>query len=355
MRLPKVASEPVLPSTPYNYDNPDDPTNNLATLGRVLFYDKALSSSNNVSCASCHKQSLSFSDDQRLSPGVNNLQTTRNTLPIQNLTPITFVGADSSSNSGYGAAEGGAMNVTIGGLFWDGREGDLRRMVIMPLENPNEMGSGLSITKLLKLPYYKLLFQNAFGYEYIEPDQVASALTAFVLSLKTPNTRFDQYRIAVNNGQTGNNILSEQEIKGMQLFEGKYNCNNCHQVENASRSVPRFANIGLAPYADQGLANITGNVADEGKFRVPSLRNVEFTAPYMHDGSLLTLESVIKHYSDGIVDHPNLHPDLLDENNHARKMNISAEDTQALIAFLLTLSDKSITNDPKFSDPFREN
>jgi cytochrome c peroxidase len=344
---------PSLPPRPFHYGVISDPTGEITTLGRVLFYDKSLSVTNDVSCGSCHKQSLAFSDDKAFSTGIYNQLTIRNTLPIMNLEPESMDTVTSHTGAdGYGSAGSGRM---LGGLFWDGRETSLQTMVLLPLSNPIEMGNGVMVSKIQNLPYYKPLFQHAFGNFMVTEDNVSRALTSFVLSIRSSNSRFDRYNDAIAHDKPTDNILTPLEIQGMELFKGTYNCNNCHQVEQATRTTPRFANIGLSNYADRGLSQITGNDGDVGKFRVPSLRNVEFTAPYMHNGSLATLEQVIQHYSDQIEDHPNLHPDLKDATGHARKMNISPDEVKALVAFLHTLSDESNLTDPKFSDPFGSN
>jgi cytochrome c peroxidase len=354
LRTPEAAFQPTLPARPYNYGTDLDHGDQIAALGRVLFYERGLSNNNNVSCGTCHKQSLSFSDNESFSRGLNNARTQRNTMAIQNLSPTSFLTVNdippTQTDPGYGSA---GSSTTLGGLFWDGREGVLQAMVLMPVQNPVEMGNMVDIRKLQKQPYYKNLFHEAFGTTSITEENIARALSVFVSAIKVKNSKYDQYLAAVANKQPADGILSQQELDGMQLFQGTYNCNNCHRVEEVVKTEPRFANIGLSFYADQGLSSITGNSGDAGKFRVPSLRNVEFTGPYMHDGSLQTLEDVIQHYSDQIADDPNLHQDLRDETGHARKMNIPPGEVQALVAFLKALSDKSVLTDPKFSDPFK--
>ncbi|MEJ0031463.1 MAG: hypothetical protein WDO15_14295 [Bacteroidota bacterium] len=139
----------------------------------------------------------------------------------------------------------------------------------------------------------------------------------------------------------------------MQLFQVKYNCNSCHHVEEVTMT-PRLQTSGLQEnYTDNGLGVITKDTRDNGKFLVPSLRNVELTAPYMHDGSLATLEKVVQHYSDGIANHPSLHPELKDENGNPKKMNIPGDEVDAIVAFLKTLTDKSIHHRFEVFHPFQ--
>ncbi|MEJ0031462.1 MAG: cytochrome c peroxidase [Bacteroidota bacterium] len=233
---------------------------------------------------------------QVFSKGINNEHTARNSMSIQNLTLTSFLTVDAAAvpdPNGYGSAGGGTE--TLGGLFWDGRAGQLETMVLMPIQNPREMGTDLNVAKISKLPYYQKLFNDAFGNSYFSQEQIGRALSLFVSSIKFKNTTYDKYLQAVESKQPTDGIMSEQELEGMRLFQGTYNCNNCHQVELVVRTEPRFANIGLNYYKDKGLSVITGNSGDDGKFKVPSLRNVEFTGPYMHDGSLQTLEDVIEH------------------------------------------------------------
>jgi cytochrome c peroxidase len=284
--------------------------------------------------------------------------TTRNSMPTQNLNSgILFFDADGITNDQgfFGASH----------FFWDGREQSLEKLVLQPVGNHIEMGMTDAETlaeKLSKLPYYAPLFKSAFGSTEITADGISHALTSFVSAINTGNSRFDHY-IATHRNEDGSVVsiesvqLSPLEIEGMMLFQDKYDCNGCHQVQSTNGYQllgGTFANIGLEKtYDDPGLAAVTGNPNDAGKFKIPSLRNVEFTAPYMHDGRFATLNEVIDHYSEGIADHPNLDSRLMDETGQAKSMNISSHEKDALIAFLRTLSDRSAISDPKFSNPFK--
>ncbi len=204
------------------------------------------------------------------------------------------------------------------------------------------------------LPYYESLFAAAFPdsvTNYYTPANIGTALAAFCSSINSSNTKFDQ-----SNFQPG--ILSSIEPEGKNLFFTKYNCSSCH----LSVTVPNpygfdttqaFLNIGLdVVYADKGLGARTGKSSDDGKFKVPSLRNIALTAPYMHDGRFATLNDVLEHYSHGITDNANLDSRLRDSSNQPRRMNISDHEKEALIAFLNTLTDYSAVLDKKFSSPF---
>ena len=328
--------------------------NDIPALGRVLFYDKQMSINNSVSCASCHKQSRAFADDVRLSRGFENRLTTRNSMPIQNL-----LGSTSSDHDSIGNGFAGSQP-----LFWDGRETDLQRMVMRPVVNHVEMG----VTSLEQLedkistvPYYKDLFLKAYGSDEVTASKIAHALSLFLQSIRSDNTRFDQSLPSVdpNGFETVPGIpLSGFESLGAQLFIAKYNCNSCHQVQSPhgylQPQAGTFSNIGLdAAYSDNGLGQVTGQETSNGMFKIPSLRNVALTAPYMHDGRFETLGDVIDHYSDGMANHPNLDNKLKDANGNPLRMNISPDEKHAIIAFLNTLTDHEMITDPKFSDPFK--
>ncbi|HYG03257.1 MAG TPA: cytochrome c peroxidase [Chryseosolibacter sp.] len=323
-------SEPIvsgnhldLPEIPYQYPSGD----HLPTLGRVLFYDRQLSINNSVSCASCHKQQLAFSDNVPLSRGFESRLTLRNSMPIQN------------------------VENTL--LFWDGREHMLPSMVMRPIVNHVEMGiPGLDVLseKLSSLDYYNPLFNNAFGDERISSERVSVALASFLSSIQSRQTKFDK----VMEGQSK---FSALETQGLQLFIEKYDCNGCHQVQDPHGylSAGTFSNIGLdATYADNGLGELTGRDFDAGKFKIPSLRNVAITGPYMHDGRFQTLEEVIDHYSGGVQNHPNLDFRLMKENSPVA-FNISDTEKKAIVAFLNSLTDYNMITDPRFSNPFKTN
>lgn len=322
-----------LPSTPYQYSFG---SSEVATLGRVLFYDTRLSVNNAVSCATCHKQAIAFSDDDAFSRGFENRVTSRNTLPIQNL-------------------GGGFMSFgNPPELFWDGREKFLNSMVLKPIMNHVEMGMNdmNSVVERVKtLPYYNDLFLDAFGSAEIDANKIASALATFTGSIESHQTRFDNY-------MSNRIMLNGLELQGKNLFFDKYNCNSCHQTQmmNGYQVGGGFINIGLdINYVDNGLGALTKNTADNGKFKIPNLRNVSLTGPYMHDGRFETLSEVLDHYSSGIQNHPNLDARLKNTQNQALILNIPKQEKEAIIAFLNTLTDYQMITDPKFSNPFKIN
>jgi len=313
--------------------------NEQATLGRVLFYDRSLSINNSVSCGSCHKQALAFADRVQFSAGFENRLTGRNTPAIQNLANRSILNNPAMTRGASGR------------LFWDGRETNLRNLVIRPISNHVEMGVAdysAMIDKLGELPYYKELFNDAYGTEEITVERISDALSVFMQAIRADTTRFDAFI-----RQKGD--LTALELEGYFLFQSRYDCNHCHNVINDSYFQNSFMNIGLDnPYTDKGLGAITGIKAEEGVFRIPNLRNVAITAPYMHDGRFKTLDAVLEHYSHGIKNDVNLDPLLKDPvTNGPLRMNITAHDRQALIAFLGTLTDMNMITNPNFSDPFK--
>lgn len=325
----------------YQYDFQ---TNEIVTLGRVLFYDQALSVNNAVSCGSCHKQVFAFADNKRLSEGFENFVGTRNTPPIQNLSSFSII---SFAPNGFGGQA----------LFWDGRESSLLDMVTQPVFNHVEMGvrnpSDL-VKRVKEKSYYKDLFQKAYRDDDITINRISESLMAFVGNITSHRSQFDQSMMNGNVQATFNGA----QRRGFDLFHGKYNCNSCHSLTSPSgyftqEENGQLVNIGLdVNYADQGRGDISGEQADNGKFKIPNLRNVAITGPYMHDGRFTTLEQVLDHYSTGIQSHPNLDSRLKDQNGHAMVLNISPQEKQDMIAFLHTLTDNALVTDPKFSDPF---
>jgi cytochrome c peroxidase len=326
-----------LPDSVHDYTNLhlQGQTNEQITLGRVLFYDRHLSINNSISCGSCHKQAFAFSDNVAASHGFENRSTSRNTPPLQNL-----------GFSGFGMLDPKGS----GTLFWDGRERDIKSLITRPITNHVEMGiedlSSLP-TKLGELPYYSKLFNDAYGSSDITLDKISSAVSAFVQVISATNTRFDQ--------ASANKIsLTALEQQGSVLFNQKYNCGGCHNENVNGYFSGDFMDIGLdRTYKDLGVGAVSGSSADNGKFKVPNLRNVTLTAPYMHDGRFATLEDVLEHYSHGINSTANLDVRLKDSNGQPMKMNIPAQEKQAIIAFLATLTDYNMITDPFLSDPFK--
>jgi cytochrome c peroxidase len=307
--------------------------NKVATLGRVLFYDTKLSINNTVSCGSCHLQSKAFSDVGDVSTGFQGGKTTRNAMSIAN--PLL-----------------------TNNLFWDSRSRSLNDMVLKPVQNHIEMGMedvSYLANKLIATSYYPELFRKAFGKNEVSPEKINQALVAFLASMVTHNSKFDV-------GMTtkfGN--FSPQELVGKDLFtSARLSCNKCHAGANFSLGDDTsFDNPYGGGSDENGTANIgldmfyKDNGHGNGKFKIPSLRNVELTGPYMHDGRFKTLEDVVEHYNKDVKSHPNLDKNLKTANGEPRRLNLTALEKGALIAFLKTLTDPIYTTDVKYSDPFK--
>jgi cytochrome c peroxidase len=343
-----------LPVSPYYYG--EGVNNDQATLGRVLFYDRQLSINNSLSCASCHKQSLAFADNVAFSKGFGSKLTLRNSMPIQNLGGGAFIGFDSlkpmdSLNSNIPSFNNDFVFFQKS-LFWDGREHLLKDMVLRPIVNHVEMGvTDLKAfeQKLSSSSYYPTLFEKAYGSGEITTQKVGEALAAFLMTISSTHTKLDQ----VNSGQAQ---LTAEELKGQDLFFNKYDCNSCHQVGTVDGYIfaGTFVNIGLdARYEDEGVALVTKRPSDAGKFKIPSLRNVTLTAPYMHDGRFNTLDEVIDHYSEGIANNPNLDQRLRSREGNPLQLSISSSEKKAIISFLHTLTDHDMIKDVRFADPFK--
>ena len=325
-------------------DNPV--TDAGATLGRVLFYDKKLSLNNSTACATCHKQELAFSDNKRLSEGFMQGLTRRHSMGLTNAAYI-------DPNGGRGGANAAT------GFFWDARAATLEIQVLMPIQDKTEMGMTLdSLTKRLAATnYYRPLFTAAFGSPEVTSDRVAKSLAQFIRSLISYRSKFD------TGLQTNFQNFTAQENRGRAIFNGRDgNCQTCHGTRTQLvQENPENNGLDAVSTTDLGVAEVTGNANDRGHFRVPSLRNIELTAPYMHDGRFQTLEEVVEHYNSGVQAHPNLSNQLRANggqngrgNNTVtpRRLNLSATDKQALVAFLKTLTDTEFIKDSRFSNPF---
>ena len=343
-----IARKLKMPESPFSYSNIEFPshfttsqarrfdntpsenpvTDHGAALGRVLFYDVRLSANSKVSCGSCHVQTRAFSDPNRFSKGLHGELTDRHAMSLVNL-----------------------RFVRSARFFWDNRAGNLEAMVLMPIQSNLEMGRKIPdlVDTLNNEPQYAVLFKNAFGDDKATEARIGSALAQFVRSMVSYQSKFDKGIAKVSSARVDFPNFSKEENRGKALFIR--NCAVCHMPEGqtAHFSMVAPANTGLDAdvlTADGGVGEITLNPLDLGRFKSPSLRNVEVTAPYMHDGRFTTLENVIDHYSDCIKPHPNLDPRI-------EKLEYTAEQKSDLVAFLKTLTDPKFLSDPKFADPFQ--
>lgn len=310
----------AFPALPEPADNPLSVAG--VALGRRLFYDPILSGDSTIACGSCHDPKRSFSDHLRFSLGVDKFKGNRNSMPIINLA--------------WGE-----------NFFWDGRALGLEGQAIAPVENPVEMHESWKnvVKKLQQSPVYPDLFSKAFGTERITKELAAKALSQFERTLISSNSKYDQ---VLRKEAT----FTAQEQLGLELFfTEKADCFHCHG--NIFFTDMAFHNIGLDSVSeDPGLENYLGRKRDKGKFKTPTLRNLVFTAPYMHDGRFQTLEEVIDFYSEGVKKSPTIDP--LMKNVDRGGVHLNQEEKAALIAFLYTLTDSTFVNNPAFRNPFPE-
>lgn len=305
------------------------PINNPLTeegvaLGKKLFFDPILSKDNTQSCASCHFPEKAFTDVTQFSDGVEGNFGTRNAMPLFNL----------------------AWNFDER-FNWDGSEFGLEKQAFDPVVNPVEMHSNWNVvaTKLQNHTEYPTLFLQAFGNATIDSVLVTKAIAQFERTLISGNSKFDKYL-------RGETTLTAQEQNGFNIFmdETKGDCFHCHGSNNNPLWTDNnFHNNGLdALFTDLGLGAVTGNPNDNGKFKSPSLRNLTFTAPYMHDGRFETLEEVINHYSEGLQQSSTIDP--LIKKVAQGGVGLTIQEKADLKAFLLSLSDNDFINNPTFQE-----
>ncbi|RYD87506.1 MAG: c-type cytochrome, partial [Sphingobacteriales bacterium] len=313
-------------------------TNAGATLGRVLFYDKNLSANNTTACGSCHRQEKAFADSSPFSHGFTGIATRRNSMTMFN-----------------------TRFYKRGHFFYDERANTLEDQVLMPFVDMNEMGLTLSqiAQRVAAQPYYAQLFTAAFGNSHVTNDLVADALSQFIRSMVSFKSKYDTGRAQVANMQDAFPNFTEAENRGKDLFlksfaDGGVNCFACHTTEAfvSPNGGPLNNGLDVASTTDLGAFEFSQNPNQKGAFKIPTLRNIALTAPYMHDARFNTLAEVIEHYNNGVKNHPNLAPALKATDGLPRQLNLSDSDKLALVRFLSTLSDTTIFSEVKFSDPF---
>jgi cytochrome c peroxidase len=299
----------------------------------VLFHDKRLSITNTVACASCHQQSHGFAGSERFNTGVLGIALTRQAMPLAN---VRY-----NLHSAW---------------FSDMRATSLQTVARTALESPLEMGmpEGLMVEKLRATSFYGPMFEAAFGTPGIYDYRVLRALEQYLRSLVSYRTKFDRaFNSLDNNPVDPTLVLTEQEMRGSVIFRGSNGviCQMCHDFQGTVNIWQANNGLDLVP-TDPGTTDASLARGGIGVFRAPSLHNLAYTAPYMHDGRFATLRDVINHYDHGINNSPHLDV-LLTDSGQPIRMNLSEEDKDALEAFLLTLSDDAMIADPKFSDPFQ--
>ncbi len=300
-------------------------------LGRMLFYEKKLSKDGSMACASCHMQANSFVDFKQFSVGVDKLNGKRNAMAIVNL----------------------AWHKE--GFFWDGRAATLREQSLKPIQDVLEMHETLDnvVAKLKADKVYTDQFTRAFKDPVITSEKVSLALEQFMVTMVSFNSKFDKYK-------RGEVQLSDSEKRGEALFNREKDplngikggeCFHCHGGYDFSNF--KFTSNGLDndfEFTDLGRYNVTKLDEDKARFKVPTLRNIELTGPYMHDGRFATLEEVIEHYNSGVKFSSTLDPVM----SHIAQegLELSVQDKQDLLNFLKTLTDQEYVNNTKYSSPF---
>ena len=334
------APEPLWDTAPYTLDfgglpEPELPADNPLTeqgvkLGRMLFYETRLSGDNSMACASCHKQENAFTDTNRFSTGIDGLDGHRQAMSAVN------------------------MLWNTNGYFWDGRAQKLRDQSIIPIQDVLEMNETMEnvVEKLEQDTLYIHQFFRAFGSEDISSYRISLALEQFMNSIVSYRSKYDLFL-------DGEATFTEEEELGMELFFEEYNpyfpetsgadCGHCHGGKNFSSQ--EYMNNGLdSIYNDDGRYDVTGLESDRGAMKVTTLRNIELTPPYMHDGRFNTLEEVIDHYNEGLRNNASLNPALAMTMGTGLMLNDT--DKSALIAFLKTLTDTSLIQDSRYASPF---
>lgn len=323
LKVPAIFEQLLLP--------PVIPANNPQTeegvaLGRKLFFDPILSGDNTMACATCHQPQNAFTDSNQFSVGIDGISGFRNSMPIYNM----------------------AWNFNEK-FFWDGRAITLEEQVLEPVINPIEMHNTWpnAVSSLQNHPQYPDLFLDAFGTSTIDSNLVSKAIAQFERTLISGNSPFDRYLMGDNSAVT------QSEINGFQIFmdESRGDCFHCHGNDsNPLWTDNIFHNNGLDEViTDKGLGNVTGDPRHDGLFKSPSLRNLAYTAPYMHDGRFATLDDVINHYNEGLVYSETIDP--LMKSVGEGGVHLTEEDKADLKAFLLSLSEPGFINNPDFQDP----
>jgi cytochrome c peroxidase len=342
---PSVPVTPVTAynATPYNLQFPyyfgtpvAAPGNPLTKegiyLGRMLFYEKKLSGNNTMSCGSCHKQKFAFADSSAFSMGIDGMNGSRSAMALSNLAWQTK-------------------------FFWDGRAGSMEEQALGPIQNPVEMHETLAsaIQKLQSTPGYPPLFKAAFGTDIIDATLISRAIAQFERTLVSSKSRFDQFRSGDQSAltpqeQNGYLLFTTHPVPSSNIYGG--NCSDCHGGDLQMNNT--FQNNGIdSVFSDLGLEVITHRSTDSAKFKVPSLRNIALTAPYMHDGRFNNLQEVLQQYNAHVARKAPLFSPIMGASNTEGgfQLDLTQQQMDDIIAFLNTLTDTEFISDTTFSDP----
>jgi cytochrome c peroxidase len=319
-------------ATPYNFQVPEGfppvviPADNPMTvegieLGRRLFYDKRLSGDNTLACAGCHFPQKAFADFTPTSVGIQGIFGTRNSMPLFNLAWAPY-------------------------FFWDGRAATLEEQILLPVPDPIEMHQEWkdAVVKLYGDHLYPSMFTRAFGTPGIDSIRVAKAMAQFLRTIVSANSKYDRWR-------RGEAVLTPDEFAGFDMMLTEIgDCFHCHNPTNPLVTDFSLRNNGLQnPITDIGFEAVSGNINDRGKFKTPSLRNLAFSAPFMHDGRLATLDDVLIFYSFQV--HAGPFTDPLMEQAPQGGVQLNAIQRNQIKAFLLTMTDSILLTNPAWQDP----
>ena len=306
------SSTPFTIEIPYGFPDMQIPSDNPMTvegiaLGEKLFHDKILSGDGMQACASCHLQSAGFSDTNQFSTGIDGLIGDRNASVI--------------INAGWNTSN-----------FWDGRSSTLEDQAFEPITNPLEMNNTWTNVELALNSHgdYPFLFKQAFNINYIDSNHVVKAIAQFERTLISTNSKLDRY---LNNEEQ----LTISELNGYAIFNTeKGDCFHCHSTNMLMDNLFHNNGLDIEPFTDLGRAKVTSNASDNGKFKTPTLRNVEMSAPYMHDGRFTTLEEVVEHYNSGGKYSTTVDPLM---KKLGIGLQLSNQEKKDLVAYLKTLTD----------------
>jgi cytochrome c peroxidase len=297
------APKPPLGLPPFSWPANNPYSAAKVELGRLLYYDTRLSADDSVSCASCHSPDFAFTDGAAVSTGIKKQKGGRS--------------APTVINRAYSLAQ-----------FWDGRAATLEDQAKGPMQNPIEMGNThvAIVSRLKAIPGYRPLFAKAFGSEDIDIDRAAMAIASFERTVLSGNAPFDRYKRGVKTAMT------PAQVRGMDVFVNKAKCDSCH--EGANFTLNMYANIGVGmdkPQPDEGRFAVTKDPRDWGTFKTPTLREIARTAPYMHDGSLATLDEVVEFYNKGGIKNKNL-------DDRIKPLHLTDQEKKDLVEFLKALN-----------------
>lgn len=301
-----------IPNSPLGIDSklselPNPPTPERVRLGRWLFYDKRLSADGTVSCATCHRPENAFSEPTPVSTGIQGKKGGRKAPSFVNLAWTLYPH-----------------------FFWDGRAKSLEEQALGPVQNPIEMGSTVeNLVKTLNgIKGYRIAFKQAFGSDDITAENIAKAIADYERTRLSGNSPYDRWKAGDEKA------VSAEVKKGDDLFFGKAQCNNCHLGQNFTDNL--FHNLGIGwnakekKHKDEGRFKISAKIEDMGAFKTPTIREVNKHAPFMHDGSLLTLEDVVEHYNKGGNKNPQISPKL-------KKLGLTKAEVRAIVAMMKSL------------------